>query len=451
MSIVDNYSAVLFVVILLFYLPGLIAIVRIPKLAAMPVLTFTFMGMFLFTAVGSLQVMTRIRFQYYLLPNNEWTSTAAGTIGSGEFVVMLLLQAFLFYVVVVPYIYFRRIPPYLRNNENSTDLKLRRILAISTVIILTFYYYKVGRFLLFDLLAGNINRLNILEFRAFTYGLKEYPFFRLGFLVFPALIAALSVGIASAKGSMKVSDFLWIAGCLVPSLLLAEKAAILNMAAVLFIAYIAQLGAQGRSLQSVLTWKTMLAVAAAFLPTLVTYMVYFNTPSDNFGEISDQFVFRVIGVYSEALASTVGFVQEHGYLNGTTLPNIKGLLPHDRFNLEAAMHAYIAGLSFDSHSFTSSLSGSTSVPATGEGYVNFGWPGFILFSIALFLCVIIFQELLLRLRMAATGLALSAWYGYLGFILFTTSLFATFVSLIHTIIAMAVISFWFLVRKFSRK
>ena len=115
------------------------------------------------------------------------------------------------------------------------------------------------------------------------------------------------------------------------------------------------------------------------------------------------------------------------------------------------MHAYIAGLSFDSHSFISSLSGSTSVPATGEGYVNFGWPGFILFSITSFLCVIIFQELLLRLRMAATGLALSAWYGYLGFMLFTTSLFATFVSLIHTIIAMAVISFWFLVRKFSRK
>ncbi len=91
--------------------------------------------------------------------------------------------------------------------------------------------------MLFDLLAGKINRINILEFRALTYGLKEYPSFAWA-TVFPALIAALSVGMASARGRMKVSDFLWIAACLVPPMLLAEKAAILNMSAtVLFIAY----------------------------------------------------------------------------------------------------------------------------------------------------------------------------------------------------------------------
>lgn len=89
------------------------------------------------------------------------------------------------------------------------------------------------------------------------------------------------------------------------------------------------------------------------------------------------------------------------------------------------------------------LVGSTPVPATGEGYVNFGWFGFILFGLASFSCVVLFQEILLRLRLAATSFALSGWYGYLAFTLFTTSLFATFISLVHTAIAAALVAMWF--------
>jgi hypothetical protein len=313
------------------------------------------------------------------------------------------------------------------------------------VLVLFLYYLKVGRFLLFDLLAGKINRINILEFRALTYGLKEYPFFRLGFLVFPALVAALSIGIASARGRLKFPDFLWLGSCLIPPLLLAEKAAILNMSAVLFIAYGIHLGLHGRALGSALNGKTLAAIALAFLPTAATYFIYFNTAGDSFREVISQFLFRITGVYSQALAATVGFVEANGYLHGTTLPNLKGLLPHERFNLETAMQLFLGGLEVSSKS---AVAGATPVPATGEGYVNFGWPGFVLFGTISFLSMVLIQEVLLRIRTGASSWALSAWYGYLGFTLFTTSLFATFISLIHTVVAVGVIALWHMTGRF---
>ena len=41
-----------------------------------------------------------------------------------------------------------------------------------------------------------------------------------------------------------------------------------------------------------------------------------------------------------------------------------------------------------------------------------------------------------------TPLALSAWYGYLAFTLMTTTVFATFISLIHTVLAVGVLAAW---------
>jgi hypothetical protein len=143
----------------------------------------------------------------------------------------------------------------------------------------------------------------------------------------------------------------------------------------------------------------------------------------------------------------VPFLEAHGDLAGATMPNLKGLLSHERFNLEAAMHAFIWGM--EAH-YGSGIPGTSPVPANGEGYVNFGWTGFILFSIASFVCVVIFQEILLRLRLGVTSVALSAWYGYLGFTLFTTSLFATFASLTHTAIAIGVVTLWYTVQRLLR-
>ena len=137
------------------------------------------------------------------------------------------------------------------------------------------------------------------------------------------------------------------------------------------------------------------------------------------------------------------FVDAYGYLGGVTIPNAKDLFSHERFNLEAAMHGFLAAGS--EYRSQVALPGASPVPATAEGYVNFGWPGFVLFSLVAFASVVAVQEILLRLRarFGAAAWALSAWYGYLAFTLMTTTVFATFISLIHTVLVLGVLASWF--------
>lgn len=420
-----------YALVVLAYFPGLIAVFMLPRLAALPVITFTMLGMFLFNAVGSYLIMSR----------PHW---ALGQLLSGPYLVMLIGQALMFYIVAGPYVWLRKIPVFARTGSPDGDNVLRAFLAMATVVILAFYYAKVRRILLVDLLEGHINRVNILEFRSFTYGLPEYPILRLGFFVFPALIVAITVGMLATQKRLRKTDIAVLLACMVPPLLLADKAAILNIAAVAFIAYVMLLGDRGLPLFAALRGRALLLIALAFVPTAVAYLIYFSTPSDTTREAFDQFLFRIVGVYSEAMAAAVPFVDVHGHLNGATLPNAKGLFPHERFNLEAAMHAFLAaGTEYRSQA---TLAGASPVPATAEGYINFGWPGFILFSIAAFGSIVATQEIVLRLRsrFGAAAWALSAWYGYLGFTLMTTTLFATFISLIHTLLALGVLGVWYI-------
>jgi hypothetical protein len=426
-----------FAVVMAAYFPGVVAALLLPRLTGMPVVTFAFLGMFLFTAVGSVLIMTR----------PHW---ALGPLSSSAYVMMLLGQAVIFYAVVGPYFWWRKLPRSVDVGSVGAGNLLRAVLALATLAILAYYYAKVGRFLLFDLVAGRINRVNILEYRALTYGLPEYPLLRLGFFVFPALIAAITVAMASARGRLGGRAILVMGLCMVPPLLLAEKAAVLHMAAVVFIAYGLHLGDRGLPLATALRGRTLLIVLLAFLPTALSYLVYFTAPGDTVRSAFDQFLFRIVGVYSETMAASVPFVEAHGYLGGTTMPNAKGLFPHERFNLEAAMHGFLAAGS--EYRSQVALPGASPVPATAEGYVNFGWPGFVLFSVVAFASVVVVQEILLRLRarFGAAAWALSAWYGYLAFTLMTTTVFATFISLIHTVLAAGVLTAWYAIDRLLR-
>ncbi len=432
----------IFAAVMAAYLPGVVAAFLHPRLIAMPVVTFAFLGMFLFTAAGSILIMTR----------PHW---ALGPLSSSAYVMMLLGQALIFYAVVGPYLWWRKIRLTTDAGAVVTGNLLLALLALATLAILAYYYAKVGRFLLFDLVAGHINRVNILEYRALTYGLPEYPVLRLGFFVFPALIAAITVAMASARGRLGGRALVTIGLSLVPPLMLAEKAAVLHMAAVVFIAYGLHLGNRGLPLVAALRGRTLLIVLLAFMPTAFTYLVYFSAPGDTVRSAFDQFLFRIVGVYSETMAASVPFVDAHGYLGGTTMPNAKGLFPHERFNLEAAMHGFLAAGS--EYRSQAALPGASPVPATAEGYINFGWPGFVLFSVVAFASVVVVQEILLRLRarFGAAAWALSAWYGYLAFTLMTTTVFATFISLIHTVLALGVLVAWYaidhLLRRFNSK
>jgi hypothetical protein len=152
---------------------------------------------------------------------------------------------------------------------------------------------------------------------------------------------------------------------------------------------------------------------------------------------------RVFVVHSEVLALTVPFVEEYGTLGGATLPTVRGLLPGKQVIIEVPMHIYAndaqnAHQVFTHHEFSTGapelewFSGSLPVSALAEGYINFGWAGFLLFGVMSFASVILVQEILWRLPLGLLPQALMAWYGYLAVTLSMYGAFATFISLIHT-------------------
>ena len=81
------------------------------------------------------------------------------------------------------------------------------------------------------------------------------------------------------------------------------------------------------------------------------------------------------------------------------------------------------------------IAGTAPVPANGEGYLNFGVLGFLVFSMITAATLILFQELLNRFRIGVVGPLLATWYGYLAMMLSTTTLFATFLSITHTLVS----------------
>ncbi len=108
------------------------------------------------------------------------------------------------------------------------------------------------------------------------------------------------------------------------------------------------------------------------------------------------------------------------------------------------MHAFLAA---GSELKGGAMLGAVPVPAIGEGFLNFGWLGFLVFGIVSFGCLVLVQELMLRLRIGATSSALMVWHAFLGLTLSTTSLFGTFISLIHGLVALGVVMLFFLVRR----
>lgn len=362
------------------------------------------------------------------------TQVLIGSLYSNTYVFMLISQVVILYMLAWPYVLYAKRPQ--EPKRTIYDDFLPWLLLALAACVLGIYYAKVSNFLLFDLLAGKINRLNILDYRLMTYGLPEYPFYRIGFLVFPALAGAAAVFNAGLRGFWRLTDAVAISLAAIPPLLLAEKAGVLNYGAVVFIAYFLSRGLKGGGIGVSLGLKVVILMVAAFLPTILIYSLYFSLPGDNFGVMVNQFIFRIFGVYSEALAATVPFVENFGFFHGKTFPNIKGLLPFERFNTEVELHSFLAaGL----ETRRAGIAGTTPVPANGEGYLNFGVAGFLAFSVITALTLIVFQEALNRLRLGVVGPLLAAWYGYLAMMLSTTTLFATFLSITHTLIALFVV------------
>jgi oligosaccharide repeat unit polymerase len=420
------FELLVYLIILVAYLPGLFLIKNRNGLQRAPLLFFAFIGMFFFNALGSIMVMTR-HYNYF------------GPLLTSQYVSMLILQALIFYAVAVPYLNWkqhnqaRMLPQVCPKGCNTIFIIF---LGCLVVFILALYLRDAGGFLIVDLMNGKLNSNTVLEYRANTYGLTNFRFYRLGFLVLPAMICAHLVLISMGEKRLSLVRAVGMVACLVPPLLMAEKAGVLYLILVVFAAFVIG-GRSGFENVKIRTrWPLLLLMTFAVLPTLLIYFMYYAGSENDLNRVFHLMLFRTFGSYTESIAASVTFAQEAGWLHGLSFPNVGGLLPWERVNIEAALHHYMTHWTVTFQFL--GLVGSSSLPAVAEGYINFGWLGFIGTALIWFFILIIFQEILDRLRPQPVAEILTAWYAYLAFFTSLTSLFATLVSFIHTAVAFAV-------------
>lgn len=482
-------ALILYTIVLLAYFPGLVYIARSKRIGNLPVVVFCFLGLFVFHALGSIGVLY---MQY---------SASGVALISGAYLWMLVVEALVFYLVSGPYVYFRHYHMATDFNEDDrTSGIFRVLLLIAIVAIIGAYYWEVRHFLLFDLVAGKINIGSVLSYRKqYSYGLPNFNYYRLGFLVLPAILAGYTLIRCTLRRRFGPLDIAVIVFCFIPQLLLAEKSSLLHLGLVILIALAVGFGLRRQPLYQLISPKIVGLLFLLAVPTVVTYVIYdasyermkvLNTPSqvlehdypayrdlrnegysaiearqklaetafkqnlsperlmENLRIALGRFSYRLFVVHSEVLALSVPFVEEYGKLGGVTLPTLRGLLPHKQLLIEVPMHIYAydpqnAHQVFSNYVFSAGapklerlewFSGSLPVSALAEGYINFGWAGFLLFGVMTFASVILVQEILWRLPLGLLPQALMAWYGYLAVTLSMHSVFATFISLIHTVL-----------------
>jgi hypothetical protein len=419
MIIATSYLAVL-----LAYAPGIYCLLRFKRCARFPIVVFCFLGLFFFNAVGSILVMIR----HY--PNLE------GSMLSPDYIGILIVQALLFYLISGPYVYIRmRTSQTIRIGNVDTVFIFACMPFI--LFIIGLYYIEVGTFLIVELINGNINLDNILAHRQLSYGLDNFKYYRLGFLVLPSMLAAHVLLVGAAHKKLKWWHVAILLSCFVHSSLLGEKSGILYIFLVMIIAYSVRLSFEGKGILEMINTKVALGLLGAFVPTVLSYHIYYSTVGKVFR--IDTLVFRIFGVYSESIALAVRYANKLGFQSGLTLPTIKGLLKHERFDIETALHVYLSALFKDYRVVTTELKGNIPVSAITEGYVNFGWTGVLVFACVSFLAVIAVQEILLRTRLGILSYTLMIWYAYLALNISMYSIFYTFFSFIHTYVLLGII------------
>jgi hypothetical protein len=424
----------LYAAIVLVYVPGLIAIVKLDYIGRLPIVLFCFLGLFVFNALGSILVLLKK------------SSFSGVPLVSTEYVLMLVGQACLFYLIVGPYV-LRKSHMAGRHLEvrplaiQTADRWFTVVLAASIVLILTLYYQEVGSFLIFDLFSGQLHTHTALPLRMKkSYGLEHFFLYRFGFFVFPALLACLLTFMCLIERRMNIGRVGLFLFCLLPPLLLAEKAGVLWVVLNVLIGYVFFVCYSGKHIVQALNGKVALLALAASLPTLAITALYYNPDQQPFWGIIKVLQSRIFSAYAESLAGIVPLVREDGLFYGSTLPSIHGLLPHERVILENEMHRYLVG-----------RPGVIPVPALGEGYANFGWAGFVTLAFLSFGAVVVLQEFFLRFRLGLISYTWQIWYAHLAMMLATTSVFATLISLTYTASFCLVVAIYLILMGFSKR
>ena len=365
----------LYLITLFVYVPGLIYALKIEKISRYPILLFCFIGMFIFNALGSIFIMfpdlfTRTNFFSY------------------KYILMLNLQAIIFYGVNLIYFHFKK-KSYPKKVCKITfvDKLLRYFLIFMVGIFLGIFFWKVGNPPLLEILTGNLDSYSkIISYRTEKVYSNKYGILPvMSLYVLPILTAVYIFAESSLKKKRSYYDYLLIFGCIFIVALPGGKGNILDIVTALFIAYLLLGGTRGvpKARKPIVYAQLLFWLSVALMPVAILYKFYYSTVVSGV-EIFKSFVYRIVGVYSESMAATVAYTETKGFLEGITFPRFKGFLHTSQpIDLGEVMSQFI----FNSE-------GSAPVSAFAEGYINFGWIGFILITIITFILIILLQETL---------------------------------------------------------
>jgi oligosaccharide repeat unit polymerase len=419
----DNIG--IYFITLCIYISWLIYAIKSKKAFKFPIIFSCFLGMFIFNALGSILIMFPEELE--LRDKNYF---------SYSYILILNIQAIIFYWLAGVYFYFSK--PLKKINKIIQSKKIDNwflyFLLMLIGLFLVFFFYKAGNPPLLEILKGNlISSKEIVAYRTQSISSVSSTLSNLGFTILPIFVSAYVFLKSSLKNKRSYYDYFIIGICLLTSALRGGKGNILYVCIALFFAYIInQREYASTSNNRILTKSVLLWFSTAFIPVLFLYNVYYGAEFSIFEKLK-LLIFRIIGVYSESLAATVIYTEQHGFLNGTTFPTIRGLLSHESINMPREMSRFI---------YSSNAVGNTPISAVAEGYINFGWYGFILFSFVTFITVILFQEFFRHTPRNLFTLSLMVVCCVLAIQISQTSLFATFISFTYALFFL----FLFLVR-----
>jgi len=403
----------LYLLILGAYAPGLYAIYRWRLLNRLPVLAMAFLGLFIFNALGSYVVMNGRPSEFWLRIHPDLANL--------DFVGMLVGQALLAYICLAHYVLARK-DVRLKLAVAPADVTMLYVMCGWVLLTLLLYQADVGDFLLFkqlrlgsDYFSQNSLRQN------YYYGLPHAMFYIIGFGFLPILFSIHMVLLASMRGKYTIGEkVVTVLAVALPNVMMGFKSGLTEPFLAALFTYIfvrplaLQHGAGRRPASPIVTLLQRLALAIiAIVPTVWLY-IQINGSRIEPAVIAKQIWFRVIGVYSMQMAVLPNFVSVHGYLGGSSWPFfyqfVPGITPVNAGILTAR---YMYG-----------TPGGTPVPCFAEGYINFGWYGFILYALWTFMWLVAIQELFLLVDWGAWTYSMMMLYAFHAFRLGQESLFS---------------------------
>ena len=216
---------------------------------------------------------------------------------------------------------------------------------------------------------------------------------------------------------IKKLDFLFYFSffvCFSASLSLGSKAGVFGFVLSLGVAYIVYFSTIGQPPWRIFSNKRFMLFSILSLLLLV-YGYFRATPGRmTLGEFLERFWYRLFVTPTETIAATISYTKELKFLGISVFPTARGLLSHHQENLPLMLHNYI------------SLSpGGMNVPMVAEVFLVNGWTSIFLMLPAIFLVLVVLQELIFKIKVGIFSAAISAFYGYLGLLLSVIGMFGT--------------------------